>query len=165
MIKTSGHMDPSQEFETALERTAVAPPGWEKTVKKMKKHPEISNPWALAWHMKNKGYTPGGKKASEADAYEHALQMTDAFLAERVAARFMLAKDFPTEKAKKQYLKDHPKANPADHKVVQKPSKELQRNPAWMAKYGPSRETRERAKLKRLRHLFAMELDTPEREG
>lgn len=38
----------------------VSPPGWEKTVKKMKKHKEIDNPWALAWHMKNKGY-----KASE----------------------------------------------------------------------------------------------------
>jgi hypothetical protein len=37
---------------------AVAPPGWEDTVKKMKKHKEIDNPWALAWHMKNKGDTP-----------------------------------------------------------------------------------------------------------
>lgn len=35
----------------------VTPPGWEPTVKAMKKHPEIDNPWALAWSMKNKGYT------------------------------------------------------------------------------------------------------------
>lgn len=35
----------------------VSPPGWKKTVKAMKKHKEIDNPWALAWHMKNKGYT------------------------------------------------------------------------------------------------------------
>ena len=35
----------------------VAPKGWEGTVKAMKKHDEIDNPWALAWHMKNKGYT------------------------------------------------------------------------------------------------------------
>ncbi len=34
----------------------VAPPGWEGTVKAMKKHSEIDNPWALAWHMKKKGY-------------------------------------------------------------------------------------------------------------
>jgi hypothetical protein len=45
----------------AGEQVAVAPPGWENTVKKMKKHDEIDNPWALAWHMKNKGDTPGGK--------------------------------------------------------------------------------------------------------
>lgn len=46
------------------DKEAVAPPGWENTVKKMKKHPgEIDNPWALAWHMKNKGDKPGGKEA------------------------------------------------------------------------------------------------------
>lgn len=37
---------------------AVAPPGWEDTVVKMKEHPEIDNPWALAWHMENEGMTP-----------------------------------------------------------------------------------------------------------
>jgi hypothetical protein len=35
----------------------VAPPGWEGTVKAMKKHPtKIDNPWALSWSMRNKGY-------------------------------------------------------------------------------------------------------------
>lgn len=34
----------------------VAPKGWEGTVKAMKKHKDIDNPWALAWYMKNKGY-------------------------------------------------------------------------------------------------------------
>lgn len=34
----------------------VAPPGFEGTVKAMKKHKEIDNPYALAWSMKNKGY-------------------------------------------------------------------------------------------------------------
>jgi len=33
-----------------------APKGWEGTVKSMKKHPEIENPWALAHYMKGKGY-------------------------------------------------------------------------------------------------------------
>lgn len=43
----------------------VAPPGMEKTVKKMKKHKEIDNPYALAWWMKEKGYK-SHKKASGA---------------------------------------------------------------------------------------------------
>ena len=34
----------------------VVPKGWEGTVKAMKKHKEIDNPWALANYMKNKGY-------------------------------------------------------------------------------------------------------------
>lgn len=33
-----------------------APKGWEKTVKAMKKHKDITNPWALANYMKSKGY-------------------------------------------------------------------------------------------------------------
>ncbi|NBO29669.1 MAG: hypothetical protein EBV10_10580 [Synechococcaceae bacterium WB6_1A_059] len=33
-----------------------APEGWEGTVKAMKKHKEIDNPWALSHWMKNKGY-------------------------------------------------------------------------------------------------------------
>lgn len=33
----------------------VSPPGFEGTVKAMKKHKEIDNPYALAWYMKNKG--------------------------------------------------------------------------------------------------------------
>tara|TARA_Y100000593_G_C4254616_1_gene308964 strand:+ start:215 stop:1198 length:984 start_codon:yes stop_codon:yes gene_type:complete len=33
----------------------VSPPGFKGTVKAMKKHKEIDNPFALAWHMKNKG--------------------------------------------------------------------------------------------------------------
>ena len=34
----------------------VAPPGFEGTVKALKKHQEIENPWRLAWYMKNKGF-------------------------------------------------------------------------------------------------------------
>lgn len=33
----------------------VAPKGWEGTVKAMKKHGDIDNPWALAHWMKGKG--------------------------------------------------------------------------------------------------------------
>lgn len=38
-----------------------APKGWGSTVKRMKKHPEIENPFALAHWMSGEGYTPGGK--------------------------------------------------------------------------------------------------------
>lgn len=41
--------------EAMLEK---APPGWEGTVKAMKKHSDIDNPFALAWSMKNKGDQP-----------------------------------------------------------------------------------------------------------
>lgn len=41
-----------------LQREAVSPPGWGGTVKKMKEHKEIDNPFALAWYMKNKGDKP-----------------------------------------------------------------------------------------------------------
>lgn len=52
-----------------IEKNADAPPGWESTVKDMKKHKEIDNPFALAWWMKNKGYTPGGKSGSLKASY------------------------------------------------------------------------------------------------
>lgn len=43
----------------------VAPKGWEGTVKAMKKHKEIDNPWALAHYMKNKGYKSHKSKKEE----------------------------------------------------------------------------------------------------
>lgn len=46
-----------------------SPEGWEGTVKSMKKYKEIDNPWALAHHMKGKGYkshkTKSGKTKKE----------------------------------------------------------------------------------------------------
>lgn len=42
----------------ASSKEAVAPEGWEDTVKKMKDNKDIDNPWALSWWMKNKGYKP-----------------------------------------------------------------------------------------------------------
>ena len=41
---------------------AVSPPGWSHTVEKMKDHPEIDNPFALAWHMHDQGYRPQHKE-------------------------------------------------------------------------------------------------------
>lgn len=46
--------DTSQPQQPVNEK---APEGWEGTVKSMKKHKEIDNPWALANYMKAKGYT------------------------------------------------------------------------------------------------------------
>ncbi len=47
----------------------VAPPGFEGTVKRMKKHKDIDNPYALAWYLKNKGakshYTQSGKRKKD----------------------------------------------------------------------------------------------------
>jgi len=36
----------------------VAPPGWETTIKKMKKSGEIDNPFALAWWLQKRGAHP-----------------------------------------------------------------------------------------------------------
>ena len=94
---------------------AKSPPGWEDSVKRMKKHPEIDNPWALAWHMKNKGNKPHKKKK---DAMSEVTEFQDALIARRVIAR--VAKVHPTDKAKNQYLRDHPKADPAHHTVEKK---------------------------------------------
>lgn len=51
-----------------------SPPGWKGTVKAMKKHKDIDNPFALAWSMKKKGAEPhykdddsGEKKAEHVD--------------------------------------------------------------------------------------------------
>ena len=49
----SAYRDSNFDDESVSE---VAPPGWEPTVKAMKKHPDITNPWSLAWYMKGKGY-------------------------------------------------------------------------------------------------------------
>ena len=39
-----------------------SPEGFEGTVKAMKKHKDIDNPYALAHHMKDKGYKSHRKK-------------------------------------------------------------------------------------------------------
>ena len=44
--------DPDEEKELS----EVSPEGWEGTVKAMKKHDEIDNPWALSWWHKNQGH-------------------------------------------------------------------------------------------------------------
>ena len=75
-----------------------APKGWEGTVKGMKKHKEIDNPWALAHWMKKQGYK-SHKKEESVDIWGEGLEekappgMEDLVL-----------------KLKKQYPDDHSKA-------------------------------------------------------
>jgi hypothetical protein len=64
----NGEMSPADSSGAMMEAaiTEKAPEGWEATVKKMKKHKEIDNPWALANWMKSKGYQPhAGKDKKE----------------------------------------------------------------------------------------------------
>jgi len=44
------------------EEHAVAPKGWERTIRKMKKSGDIDNPWRLAWWMKKRGMHPSRKQ-------------------------------------------------------------------------------------------------------
>lgn len=63
-------------------KEAKSPPGWKKTVEKMKEHDdEIDNPFALAWWMHNEGKEPRKKDAGE--------RFEDALLSLRVAQRFV----------------------------------------------------------------------------
>jgi hypothetical protein len=62
-MRVKGRFDATKHWQRPLMhskdaatcRQDVAPPGFEGTVKAMKKHEEINNPWALAWYMKNAG--------------------------------------------------------------------------------------------------------------
>ena len=54
-------MDEDKNFVQKTDE--VAPPGWEGTVKAMKKHKDLKNPWALAWYMKGKGAHPHHKES------------------------------------------------------------------------------------------------------
>lgn len=48
----------------------VSPPGWSGTVKAMKKHKKIDNPFALAWSMKKKGAKPHYKPEAKNEEVE-----------------------------------------------------------------------------------------------
>jgi hypothetical protein len=63
----------SEQEKASESHEAVSPPGWKKTVEKMKEHPEIDNPWALAWWEKGKGAHPHYKEKSAADEFARAI--------------------------------------------------------------------------------------------
>lgn len=58
-LTNENELKPADDQEILLDEEELdekAPEGWEGTVKSMKKHKGIKNPWALAHYMKNKGY-------------------------------------------------------------------------------------------------------------
>lgn len=61
-LASAGHGS-DEDYESIEQESA--PKGWEGTVKAMKKHKEIDNPWALAHYMKNKGYKSHKKESVE----------------------------------------------------------------------------------------------------
>jgi len=75
------HMN--EEVESVDEK---APPGFEGTVKAMKKHKDIDNPFALAWSMKNKGYK-SHKKADGSMKKEEVELQTEEDLEEAVSRK------------------------------------------------------------------------------
>ena len=60
-----GEVGDDVQNDGSFEVTEKAPQGWEGTVKAMKKHDNIDNPFALAWSMKNKGYKSHKKESNE----------------------------------------------------------------------------------------------------
>lgn len=69
-----GEEVPAQLKAQASEE-GVAPPGWERSIKKMKKSKDIDNPWALAWWMKNRGAKPA-KHENDMDAASDRILLT-----------------------------------------------------------------------------------------
>jgi len=60
----------------------VAPPGMEEVVKKLKKDPEIDNPWALAWWLKERKGTQAVWLAED-DATAELTELCTIYQAER----------------------------------------------------------------------------------
>lgn len=56
-----------QGVEAAETAEGVAPPGWERSIKRMKKKGSIDNPFALAWWLQRTGAHPA-KNEDGADA-------------------------------------------------------------------------------------------------
>lgn len=62
----------------------VSPPGFKGTVKAMKKHDDIDNPYALAWHMKNKGdkahYKDKDGRPEKKEKYKEEVEFSDILI-------------------------------------------------------------------------------------
>ncbi len=84
-------------FENERIRAEVSPPGWEDTVKSMKKHKNIKNPWALAYWMKGKGAKP-----SENITMEQLDEVIQHYLSEDHVPEEILACDPMVKKIQKE---------------------------------------------------------------
>ena len=66
------------------EMLEVSPPGFKGTVKAMKKHDEIDNPYALAWHMKNKGdeahYKDKDGRPEKKEKFKEEVELNDVLI-------------------------------------------------------------------------------------
>jgi len=65
MMEVGGVCGCTHMSETKIHE--VAPEGYEKIIKALKRNPSVENPWAVAWSMKKKGIKPkkkskGGRK-------------------------------------------------------------------------------------------------------
>lgn len=61
------HDHAKQGLSATQTNEGVAPPGWEKSILRMKKNKGIDNPFALAWWMRRRGAKPA-KSEDAADA-------------------------------------------------------------------------------------------------
>jgi hypothetical protein len=89
MKQTHDSYDPKKKgtvhkFTVSSKLDEKAPPGFEGTVKAMKKHKEIDNPYALAWYMKNKGmkshkeeFDDNGELITNMKSYKEFLESLD----------------------------------------------------------------------------------------
>lgn len=95
-----------QSLSHAMKFNEAAPKGWEGTVKAMKKHKEIDNPWALAHYMKNKGYKSHKKEEGVAEGPNDGKE--DNFTIDDIK-RLEQIRDFETLKAQaKELIKGKP---------------------------------------------------------
>ena len=78
----------------------VAPPGYEKVVKGLKKNPDIDNPWAVAWSMYKKGIKPKN------EGYPPAMQVNPEDLKEDEAVEEVDGSQALEENEKVQVLAD-----------------------------------------------------------
>jgi len=75
-------------------KLAVSPEGWKGTVEEMKKNKDIDNPWALAWSMKDKGYTPHVKEPKRRKSKLLSKRALDAVNEELAKPTYDPRKDF-----------------------------------------------------------------------
>jgi hypothetical protein len=87
----------------------VAPPGWEKTVKSMKKHKEIDNPFALAWSMKNKGYKSHKKESIKEGGVKEILMDLRTMSDEEFQSTYKMSKMQARSKLKEKPVEENKK--------------------------------------------------------
>jgi hypothetical protein len=87
----------------------VAPPGWEKTVKAMKKHDDIDNPYALAWSMKNKGYKSHKKESIKEGGVKEILMDLRTMSDEEFQSTYKMSKMQARSKLKEKPVEENKK--------------------------------------------------------